>query len=230
MHIGTFIRIVMNRFFLGSFILISSTCFIVKGDKLPNDIRWVTKSEEYTSLCIQTYQMAESAVLPNLKKGKGNLAIVMDLDETVLDNSNYQVERAKLKLGFTQESWSEWVRRKEAGLIPGARVFISKARAFSVRIVFISNRMNHNLAPTRENLKKLGVLSPDDIFLLRKNKEDTKEKRREEVFTGKGRMNKVGPLKVVAYFGDAMGDFPNSEKENLGKTIFIFPNPMYGKW
>ena len=80
--------------------------------------------------------------------------------------------------------------------------------------------MNHNLAPTRENLKKLGVLSPDDIFLLRKNKEDTKEKRREEVFTGKGRMNKVGPLKVVAYFGDAMGDFPNSEKENLGKSIF----------
>jgi 5'-nucleotidase (lipoprotein e(P4) family) len=220
----------MNRIFLGTLILVFSHCWTIKGEKLPNDIRWVTESKEYASLCIQTYQLAQSAVLPKLKKDKGNLAIVMDLDETVLDNSSYQVERSKLKLGFTQESWSEWVKRKDAGLVPGAKAFISKTRAFSVRIVFISNRMDHNLVPTRENLAKLGVLSPDDIFLLRKNKEDTKEKRREEVFTGKGRMSKVGPLEVVAYFGDAMGDFPSSEKENFGKAIFIFPNPMYGKW
>jgi len=230
MHIGTFIRIVMNRFFLGSLILIFSHCWTIKGEKLANDIRWVTKSKEYASLCIQTYQLAQSVVLPKLKKDKGNFAIVMDLDETVLDNSSYQVERTKLNLGFTQESWSEWVRRKEAGLVPGAKVFISKTREFSVRIVFISNRMNYNLAATRENLAKLGVLSRDDIFLLRKNREDTKEKRREEVLTGTGRISEVGPLEVVAYFGDAMGDFPHSEKENFGKTNFIFPNPMYGKW
>ena len=230
MHIGTFTRIVMNRIFLGAFILIFSHFWTIKAEKLPNDIRWVTKSKEYTSLCIQTYQLAQSVVLPKLKKDKGNLAIVMDLDETVLDNSGYQVERAKLKLGFTQESWSGWVKRKEAGLIPGAKAFISKTRAFSVRLVFISNRMDHNLIPTRENLAKLGVLSPDDIFLLRRNKEDTKEKRRKEVFTGKGRMSEVGPLEVVAYFGDAMGDFPSLDKEDFGKTKFIFPNPMYGKW
>jgi 5'-nucleotidase (lipoprotein e(P4) family) len=230
MHIGTFIRIVMNRFFLSALILISCHCWTIKGEKLPNDIRWVTQSKEYTSLCIQTYQLAQSVVLPKLKKGKGNLAIVMDLDETVLDNSNYQVERAKLNLGFTQESWSGWVKRKEADLVPGAKAFISKTRAFSIRLVFISNRMDYNLAPTRENLVKLGILSPDDIFLLRRNKEDTKDKRREEVLTGKGRMSKVGPLEVVAYFGDAMGDFPSLAKGNFGETKFILPNPMYGKW
>ena len=230
MQIGTFICMAMNRFFLGALIFISSNCWAIKSEKLPNDVRWVTQSKEYANLCIQTYQLAQSVVLPKLKKEKSNLAIVMDLDETVLDNSSYQLERTKLNLGFTQESWSEWVRRKEARLVPGAKAFISKTRSFPVRIVFISNRMNYNLAATRENLAKLGVLSRDDVFLLRKNREDTKEKRREEVFTGKGRMSEIGPLQVVAYFGDAMGDFPSAGKENFGKTNFIFPNPMYGKW
>ena len=230
MNNGTHVRFVMIKILFGALIFISCHCGAIASKKLPNDIRWVTESKEYASLCIQTYQLAQSVVLPKLKPDKPNLAIVMDLDETVLDNSRYQVERAKLDLGFTQESWSEWVRRKEAGLVPGAKTFIDKTRAFSVRLVFISNRMDYNLDPTRKNLAKLGVLSPDDIFLLRRNKEDTKEKRREEVFTGKGRMSEVGPLEVVAYFGDAMGDFPSLAKEDFGETKFILPNPMYGKW
>jgi 5'-nucleotidase (lipoprotein e(P4) family) len=222
--------IFMNRIFFSALMLAYCHCWTTEGKKLPNDIRWVSQSKEYTSLCIQTYQLAQSEVLPKLKKGKANLAIVMDLDETVLDNSKYQIERSNLDLRFTQESWSEWVKRQEAGLIPGAKDFISKTRAFPARLIFISNRMDENLDPTRKNLSELGVLSPNDIFLLRRNKEDTKEKRRQEVLTGKGRMRKVGPLKVVAYFGDAMGDFPGFAKEDLGKTNFILPNPMYGKW
>ena len=220
----------MTRIDFIALLLFSSFCVTIKADKVPNDIRWVTQSKEYTSLCIQTYQLAESVVIPKLKQAKGNLAIVMDLDETILDNSKYQVERSELNLGFTQESWSAWVKRKEAGLTPGAKEFLSKARSFPICIVFISNRMNDNLQPTRANLTDLGVLSPSDLFLLRKNKSDTKEKRRAEVLKGTGRMSKVGPLKVIAYFGDAMGDFPKRAEKDFGETNFILPNPMYGKW
>ena len=211
-------------------LLLASFCGTINADRQPNDIRWVTQSKEYASLCKQTYQLAQSVVIPKLNQANGNLAIVMDLDETVLDNSKYQVERSELDLGFTQESWSKWVKRKEAGLIPGAKEFIGKIRPYPIRIIFISNRMDENLKPTQKNLLDLGVLSPKDLFLLRKNKSDTKEKRRAEVIEGSGRMSKVGPLKVIAYFGDAMGDFPKQTDKDFGETNFIFPNPMYGKW
>ena len=156
--------------------------------------------------------------------------MVIDLDETVLDNSQYQVERLKLGLGFTQESWSEWVNREEAGLLPGAKAFLKRARKLGLQVVYLSNRMHANVRSTKENLRALGVLDPEDLFLLRRNKQDTKEIRRTEVVSGKGRMKEIGSLKVVAYLGDQMGDFPAEVEEALATSVFVFPNPMYGKW
>jgi 5'-nucleotidase (lipoprotein e(P4) family) len=198
--------------------------------KLPNDVRWMRESQEYQNLCRQIYRQAEEKISQQAKQERGNLAVVIDLDETVLDNSQYQVERLKLGLGFTQESWSEWVNREEAGLVPGAKAFLKRARKLGLQVVYLSNRMHANVRPTKENLRALGVLDPEDLFLLRRNKQDTKEIRRAEVVSGKGRMKETGPLKVVAYLGDQMGDFPAEVEEALGTSIFVFPNPMYGKW
>ena len=85
--------------------------------------------------------------------------------------------------------------------------------------------MDERLEATKNNMKKLNIFSTKDIYLLRKDKEDKKHIRRQEIYTGTGRMTK--PFNVIQYFGDAMGDFP--EGQNLGKQ-YIFPNPMYGKW
>ena len=199
---------------------------------MPNDVRWVRQSAEYKTLCEQLFRQATGAILRQVKmeKGSKNLAVVVDLDETVLDNSLYQVERWKAGLSFTQDSWSDWVKREEAGLIPGARAFLSAVRKKGVRVVFLSNRMNDNLKPTRENLRLLGVLDPMDLFLLRRDKHDLKEVRRKEVTDGTGRMKKVGPLNVIGYLGDQMGDFPSDVSKEFGKINFLLPNPMYGKW
>ena len=199
---------------------------------MPNDVRWVRQSAEYKTLCEQLFRQATGAILRQVKmeKGSKNLAVVVDLDETVLDNSLYQVERWKAGLSFTQDSWSDWVNRKEAGLVPGAKEFLSTVRKKGVRVVFLSNRMNHNLEPTRENLRLLGVLDPKDLFLLRLDKNDLKEVRRKEVTDGTGRMKKVGPLHVIGYVGDQMGDFPSDVSKEFGRINFILPNPMYGKW
>mgnify|MGYP001172423188 CR=1 FL=1 len=70
----------------------------------------------------------------------------------------------------------------------------------------------------------------EDRFLVRENKQDTKEIRRKEVLEGTGRMKKVGPLKVLAYLGDQIGDFPNKSGEVFGVSQFLLPNPTYGKW
>ena len=215
-----------------SFLFLIGSGVVVGEGKLPNDVRWVRQSAEYRILCEQLFHQATVAILRRVKaeKNSGNLAVVVDLDETVLDNSHYQVERWKAGLSFTQDSWSDWVNRKEAGLIPGAKAFLSTVRKKGVRVVFLSNRMNDNLKPTRENLQALGALDPRDLFLLRLDKDDLKEVRRKEVTDGTGRMKKVGPLKVIGYVGDQMRDFPSDRKQEFGKTNFLLPNPMYGKW
>ena len=215
-----------------SFLFLTGPALVVGGGKLPNDVRWVRQSAEHRTLCEQLFRQATVAILRQVKmeKGSKNLAVVVDLDETVLDNSLYQVERWKAGLSFTQDSWSDWVNRKEAGLVPGAKAFLSTVRKKGVRVVFLSNRMNHNLEPTRGNLQALGVLDPKDLFLLRLDKNDLKEVRRKEVTDGTGRMKKVGPLHVIGYLGDQMGDFPSDVSKEFGRINFLLPNPMYGKW
>lgn len=217
---------------LNLFLLMIGSVMVVGEEKLPNDIRWIRQSIEYRALCEQLFRQATVAILRKVKteKNSDNLAVVVDLDETVLDNSLYQVERWKAGLSFTQDSWSEWVNREEAGLVPGAKEFLKAVRKKGVRVVFVSNRMNKNLEPTRRNLLALEVLAPNDLFLLRLDKDDVKEVRRREVNEGKARMKKVGPLNVIGYVGDQMGDFPSGQAKEFGKTSFLLPNPMYGKW
>ena len=82
---------------------------ISKNEKLPNDIRWVVKSKEYNMLCKQIYKEA----MFKTKKiySKKNQAVIMDLDETILNNSTYQVENFKKGESFNMQSWAKWVNR-----------------------------------------------------------------------------------------------------------------------
>ena len=73
--------------------------------------------------------------------------------------------------------------------------------------------MNVNLESTINNFKKLGIYSEDDIYLLRKDKTDRKEKRRDEVINGTNRMKRYPIFNIVAFIGDAYGDF--DEDSNL---------------
>ncbi len=217
----------MKRFVLLLFIVLA-----LAGDKLPNDIRWVRDSQEYHNLCRQVYENAWEKVKERAAEQTGQWAVVMDLDETVLDNSLYQVEMVRRGESFSMETWAQWVNRAEAGAVPGAKAFIDSVRTLkNARIIYLSNRMAERTEATIQNLKSLGLYSSLDIMMLRKDKADKKTVRREEILTGTGRLEKYGPLVVIGWFGDAMGDFPTEHpKYRFGKEMFIFPNPMYGKW
>ena len=203
----------------------------IKKIKLPNDIRWVTNSSEYQILCEQTYENAWNHLSETLKTADSQSAIIMDLDETVLDNSKYQIGLVEKNESYNPESWSLWVNLKEADLVPGAKKFIDNVRNTNVSIIFLSNRMAKNELPTIENMRALNIYEEDDIFMLRIDKSDKKHIRRAEILNGTGRMGEVGPLTVLAYFGDARHDFPDPDDYyNFGENMFMFPNPMYGKW
>ena len=91
--------------------------------------------------------------------------------------------------------------------------------------------MAKNELPTIENMKALNIYEEDDIFMLRIDKPDKKHIRRAEVINGTGRISAIGPLKVLGYFGDARHDFPDPDNYyKFGYNMFMFPNPMYGKW
>ena len=217
-------------FYILFFIIPISACQNKEGIKLPNDVRWVTQSSEYISLCEQIYSSAGS-VLQNQFEGVDRPVIVMDLDETVLNNVQYQVELFEKSETYNPNSWNAWVNKELATAVPGVKSFILDfKKKYKGMIVFISNRDATTLKATQNNLDNLGLLYKDDIFLLRKDKKDTKIVRRNEVLEGVGRMESFGPNIVLAYFGDQMGDFPNDTNFVFSFNKFIFPNPMYGKW
>ena len=202
-----------------------------KAARFSSALNWMTKSREYKAVCLQTYANAWEKVAAAAKKQKGPWAIVMDLDETVLDNSGYQRRLEASGKGHTQEAWEKWVAEQKAGLVPGAKEFIAKVRKLPrAQIIFISNRYDSNTAHSRANVKKLGLGADSDIYLLRHNRTDLKSIRRKEVLNGTGRMKVHGAHKVLAWFGDAAHDVPDDPKLKWGTHKFMLPNPVYGDW
>lgn len=211
-------------------ILLFSACQNIEDAKLPNEVRWVSQSFEYTSLCEQIYSSAAS-IMQNQFEGVDRPLIVMDLDETVLNNAQYQVELFEKSETYNPTSWNAWVYKELATAVPGAKPFILEFKQkYEGRIVFISNRDDSTIKSTQNNLDSLGLLFEEDIFLLRKDKNDTKIVRMNEVLKGIGRMESYGPNKVLSYFGDQIGDFPTDTNFIFSYNKFMLPNPMYGKW
>ncbi len=199
-------------------------------NNLPNDVKWVTESKEYKLLCQQIYRTAIKQLKKQCKKKK-NPVIIMDIDETVLDNSQYQVDLYNKNTSYNSKSWNNFVEKEISELVPGAKQFILAYKKYpNAKIIYISNRDASSLDATKSNMKKLGIYFEDDIFLLRENQSDSKIIRRQEVLDGNNRMQNYGSQSVIAYFGDAFGDFPNNKKYQFSKNKFLFPNPMYGEW
>lgn len=199
------------------------------------DIKWVRDSEEYATLARQTFALATLVVAREAHAARpaAPWAVVLDLDETVLDNSVYQLERAAYGAPFDTASWNAWVRRAAAGAVPGAGEFITAVRAAGGRLAFISGREESTLEATRRNLAALGLTRDGDLICLRDAAGTyTKRTRRAEIRSGHGRCAWETPVPVAVYVGDAMGDFPDTDEERgvFGERYFLLPNPMYGAW
>lgn len=161
-------------------------------------------------------------------------AIILDVDETVMDNSSYRARL--LKQGgkhFTNESWNAWVSESKGTLLPGAREFLDYAKMRGVRIFFVTNRdcKNEHNDPTFRNLMNLGL-----EFYQLLCREDTSDK-------GPRRARIAADSRVLLLIGDDINDFftapPTLEgrqkmldrySQFFGERWFIIPNPMYGTW
>jgi len=202
-------------------------------------IKYMRDSEEYAALIRQVYRQAADAVSRRATTlAPGSWAVVLDIDETALDNSTYQLDRVAYGLAFENTSWNAWVLRREAGLVPGVADFVAGVRRLGGRVAWISNRDAIVGDATRANLRSVGLLADADRVCLQEPQR-TKAVRRAELVSGNGSCAWSGtPVHVLAFVGDQMGDFPAADEhiadagtdDAFGRTCFLLPNSMYGEW
>jgi 5'-nucleotidase (lipoprotein e(P4) family) len=186
-------------------------------------------------------------------------AVVMDIDETVLDNSEPQAQMLREKTCFDEFDtlWDEWIAERRAPAVPGATGFIHAARSMSdaagrpVRVLYVTNRecsrrpRDDSPCPQEEdtlaNLRALGLDAPtlrQDLMLKGEREDWGSEKlsRRLEI---------AKTYRIVLVVGDDFGDFAPGVRRGTvtgreearcehaklwGRGWFMIPNPMYGSW
>ncbi len=212
------------------------------------EIRYVRDAEEYAVLTRMVYRSATRAVEaaarqapqpPQLPRGQP-WAVSLDVDETALDNSAYQLDRATYGVPFDTNSWNAFVNRRESGAVPGVREFIAAVRRLGGRVAWITNRAETVRQATQDNLAAAGLWHENDrLCLLSADPRYTKAARRTEAASGTGACAWAGQrVTFLAFIGDAMGDFPASGEGDpdagndaaFGTRYFMLPNPMYGSW
>jgi 5'-nucleotidase (lipoprotein e(P4) family) len=214
---------------------------------------WMQTSAEYRAICLQTFRIALSQVqktVENASHREGRsvaddgkrMAVVTDLDETILDNSRFRSEVAIRGLRSSPQLWTRWVVNnfEDVEFIPGAKAFIDEIEKLGVIMVYLSNRPDSERDSTIKALAHLGIHTEglaeasERRLLLHKDEPD-KESRRQLA---------AEKFHVVAYLGDNLGDFPGSSgpeiesryqkvqqhEELLGTQWFVLPNPAYGDW
>ena len=145
-----------------------------------NAILWVQTSSEYSAATIGTYTAAANAlerIVATDPAAVGQMVVVMDVDETVLNNSRYFANRMLGSSRDQQVTWDQKIALREATAIPGAVDFIVASESLGVSVRFVSNRLcrdradNSGDCPQKEdtlaNLRQLGVKVESGNLYLR---------------------------------------------------------------
>lgn len=215
---------------------------------------YANTSAEFAAATLGTYRSAQ-ALLPALIADRrhtaaleqigrfGDLlpAIVLDVDETVLDNSPSEVRLIEDGTSYPT-GWDEWCLEASADAIPGAVEFTRFAAAQGVTVFYVTNRKEHLKEATARNLAARGfpMAAGVDTLLMRGGQPDwgsDKTSRRASI---------AERYRIVMMFGDNTGDFlgigeaqgaPLARRsamerhaERWGRDWFMLPNPMYGYW
>lgn len=209
-------------------------------------ILFMQKAAEYRALAYQAFNAAEMQLdedfdKKNLKKlpkdeRKKPRAVVVDVDETVLDNSPNQAFLVKNRQPFNLNTWYRWGELRTAKAIPGAVDFLNYAHRKGVRVFYVSNRDEVQKQATMDNLKSAGFPDVSAETVLLRIKDSTKEPRRDSI---------EEKYRIVLLIGDNLDDFSDvferksvadrfaevdRLRELFGRRFIVLPNPMYGTW
>ncbi|MEO8068836.1 MAG: 5'-nucleotidase, lipoprotein e(P4) family [Flavobacteriales bacterium] len=194
-------------------------------------------SAEIHRLFQQCYELARLKLDMNLSKSHVlPAAVIVDIDETVLDNSPYQITNVAKGHTYTLANWNEWTAKAEAKALPGALDFLRYAKGRGCEVFYISNRSAIEKEATIKNLASLTFPDADERHVLCMDKTSDKTERRAQV--------KAGHY-IALLCGDQLRDFDESFKDRatdfgrpqvetmhdtLSSYFIMLPNAMYGTW
>jgi acid phosphatase len=223
-----------------------------------NAVLWSQRAIEHDLIYQQVYRDAQDRLLRALQDKRWDAlakddrlaplaglkpAVVLDIDETVLDNSPYQARLIARGGEYNEADWAAWCRQRAARALPGAVAFTQFAARHGVAVIYISNRASALDQVTLDNLRKVGlpVAGPDALLGLGTPVEGCtqvggdKSCRRRYISRS---------YRVLMQFGDQLADFVSVAANNdtgraqaiapyrdwIGERWFVLPNPTYGAW
>jgi len=227
---------------------------MVQHDNL-NALLWVQTAAEYVGLTSQAYTTAQLALDEALEdptwtasieqaemEGFDDLppGVILDVDETVLDNSAYQARLIQTGTAYSSASWAAWCAEEAAPGIPGALNYCKEASARGITVFYVTNRKAKEEAATRNNLKKLGfpLAEGADVIITRGEQPAwaSSDKTPRRAFIAKN-------YRILQLVGDNLGDFLEAEgapqervaaanryADYWGMRWIVLPNPTYGNW
>jgi 5'-nucleotidase (lipoprotein e(P4) family) len=219
-----------------------------------NATLWMQKSAEYKANAVGAFALAKFRLeqglahldwtaLPEEQKGDfKNLppAIIVDVDETVMDNSRYQAWLVQQDKTFDQESWAKFCHAQVSEAVPGAADFLAYANSRGVKVFYISNRTADLEESTRANMKRLGFPlggNVDTLLFAKEQKDWGSAKSTRRAYVAKD-------YRVILNIGDNFGDFTdaykgteaerlavmNDNQDRWGREWIMISNPSYGSW
>jgi 5'-nucleotidase (lipoprotein e(P4) family) len=223
-----------------------------------NATLWTQRAVEHDLVFREAYRAARSELLRALAdpqwealprgEREGSAAglppaVIVDVDETVLDNSPYQAQLVLTGKEYGESTWAEWCRKESARPLPGAVEFARFAAERGVTVFYLTNRAQELGAVTLGNLRKAGFpAASDEVFLGL----GTLLPGCETVGTDKGCRRRLIARghRVLMQFGDQVGDFvsvvsntPEGREREMqpyvdwiGERWWVLPNPTYGSW
>lgn len=198
---------------------------------------WQQKAAEYKALCFQAYNTAKWQLDLILSRPHNKpVAVVTDIDETILDNSPYQVHSALKNEEYSDSTWIEWTKRVDCDTVPGGLSFFQYAKSRGVSVYYITNRLEEEREQTLKELQRWNFPDATNDHLILKTAGSGKGPRREVVSK---------THEIVMLFGDNLSDFSavfdkkNGEERDqqahnnaalFGSRFIVLPNVMYGDW
>lgn len=206
----------------------------VKG-KLSTGVKWTQQSKEYPLLVSSLYHQAADNLRQQSLPSTPWL-VVMDIDETLLNNSEYN-QRLELTGGsYSSKSWRNWVHEKNAKAIPGAIYFVKTVLELGGQLALVTNRNQLDDRHTWKNLLKVGFpIDASNTCLVGRRPQDKavmdgvryindKDLRREEFTTGKASLCWQDddqlkamwqrPIILTYQVGDNIEDIAKTTQEN----------------
>ncbi len=224
-----------------------------------NAVAWTQTSIEHDLIYREVYRNAAAHLdaaladahwdaLPHAERS-GDVAalkpaIILDIDETVLDNTPYAVRRMREGKGYEPESWRQWCEEKSARPLPGALEFTRLAASRGITVFYVTNRRTDVAQATLANLREQGFPLADQVEVVLPA--GTLVPGCEAKGSDKGCRRRLiaQRYRVLMQFGDQIGDFVDVAAATpaghraavepyldwVGERWFVLPNPTYGAW